>query len=132
VQLYRHIFLVDGLGAVASTVATAYVLPALQPWIGLPHVALFLLAVPAAVFATYSLSCWLLGARPVPWLAVILIGNLAYCLFVLLVLAWYVSAVTPLGWAYFAAEALVVAAVIAAERRVLADAGAHHLGHERA
>ncbi|MCA9493665.1 MAG: hypothetical protein KC621_27220 [Myxococcales bacterium] len=118
-RIHDHIFLFDGLGAVASTSATAFLLPAVQPWIGLPRNALFALAVPAAGCAVYSLSCWLLSAPPARWLIPILLANLSYCVFVGVLLAWFADVVTPLGWSYFAVEVVIIGMVIALERRVL-------------
>jgi hypothetical protein len=118
-RLERHIFALDGLGAAASMLGTAYVLPALEPWIGLPFGALHALAAPAALFAVYSLSCWMLRAPTRPWLPVIMVANLAYCVFVAWYLARHVGAVTPWGWAYFVGEAGVVAGVVRLEWGVL-------------
>ena len=120
----RHVFALDGLGATASMLGTAYVLPAIQPWIGLPTQALHTLAAPAALFAAYSLSCWMLRAPTRPWLPVIMVANLAYCLYVAWFLAGHVGVVTPLGWAYFIGEAVVVSGVVRVEYGVLMAADA--------
>ncbi|MEL6343478.1 MAG: hypothetical protein AAFV53_10115 [Myxococcota bacterium] len=132
-RLRQHIFLFDGFGAVASMVGTAYLLPTVQPWIGLSTSSLLLLAAPAAVFMTYSLSCWMLCVRVVPWLSVIMVGNLSYCAFVMLHLAHHVDVVTPPGWAYFIGEVAVIVGVLSIERRVLMQArgeeAATHMAH---
>ncbi|MEN0065516.1 MAG: hypothetical protein AAGA48_25455 [Myxococcota bacterium] len=117
--LRRHIFLFDGLGAVLSTFGTAVLLPRWSSWIGLPVDVLWALAVPAALFATYSLSCWFFGARLWPWLAVIMVGNLAYCVGVAFVMANFGSGLTALGAAYFGGEMLVIAGVVGLEGYVL-------------
>ncbi|MBX2796744.1 MAG: hypothetical protein KTR31_03715 [Myxococcales bacterium] len=118
-RLRPHIFLVDGLGAVVSTLSTAFVLPALQPWIGLPREVLIALALPAAVFAAYSLTCWLVEARVAPWLAAILFANLAYCMVVVVVIAHFVDQITPWGAVYFGGEVAVVGALAVLEGRVV-------------
>ena len=119
-RIAPHIFLLDGLGALLSTSATAFVLPAVQPWIGLPREVLIGLATPAALFAAYSLSCWLLlsPSRVTPWLAGIVFANLAYCSVVVLTLAWFVQDVTPLGLAYFVGEIAIIVGIVALESRV--------------
>lgn len=118
-SLRPHIFLVDGLGAVASTAATGFLLPAFQPWIGLPREVLIAMAAPAALFAAYSLACWLLEARPTPWLVLIIGGNLAYCAVVTLVLAWFVHQLTPWGIAYFGGEIALVLGIVAFESQIV-------------
>ncbi|MEM6926601.1 MAG: hypothetical protein AAF602_06720 [Myxococcota bacterium] len=118
-QLRPHIFLVDGLGAVVSTLATAFVLPAFQPWIGLPRPVLLGLAVPAALFAAYSLGSWQLGIGPGRGLSAIVYGNLAYCAVVVVVLAAFVGTVTPLGFGYFLGEIAVVVGIASLEARIV-------------
>lgn len=122
--LRTHVFLFDGLGALGSTLALAFVLPAFESVIGLPRSVLFLLAGPAAVFAAWSLSCALLGARPWPWLAVVMVGNVAYCLLSLLALAYHLDTITAWGVAYVLGEIAVIACVVAVERSVLRGAPA--------
>jgi len=116
--LREHIFLFDGVGALVSLVLAAFVLPALQPWIGPPRAALFALALPAMLLGTLSLSCALLQAEPRRWLPPVIAGNVGYCLFVVGWLGWHSLAMTGWGWAYFAGEAMVMAMVIGVEARL--------------
>ncbi|MEO0603684.1 MAG: hypothetical protein AAF211_19760, partial [Myxococcota bacterium] len=106
-------------GAVTSTLATAFVLPAFEPWIGLPRPVLLALAVPAALFAAYSLGSWLLGIGPGRGLSAIVYANLAYCSIVVVVLAAHVGTVTPIGLAYFLGELAVVVGIASLEARIV-------------
>jgi len=112
--LRENIFLVDGLGAVASGLGTGGLLPLVHSWIGLSPTLLYGLAVPAAGFAVYSLLCWARGARLVPWLGLVMGGNLLYCAVVAGIIANH-ETVTTLGVAYFAWEIVVVVGVVALE-----------------
>lgn len=116
--LQRHIFLVDGLGAVASTISPLVVVPLLEPWIGLPLSISWVLAVPAAVFAIYSLTAWSRGAPVAPWLLPIMAGNLGFCLFLPVYLAPHAERLTPLGVAWFVVEILIILSVVGLEAAV--------------
>lgn len=117
-------FLVDGIGAVLSTVATSTILFALQPWLGMPSPALAWLAVLAATFAAYSLGCWSRRAPLVPWLPVVMVANLLYCGLVGVLLVRHAAVITPLGLAYFIGEMAVIVGVVLYERSALRSAAA--------
>ncbi|MGH1345981.1 MAG: hypothetical protein ACRBN8_30735 [Nannocystales bacterium] len=117
--LQRNIFLVDGLGALISTVATATILWRLQALLGMPEGMLAVLVVLAIGFAAYSLTCWARDAPLRPWLPLVMAANLAYCGLVAGALLWHGSALTTVGMAYFAGEIGVIIGVVALEARVL-------------
>ncbi len=77
--LRRHVFLVDALGAAASVVSPLLLVPALEPWLGLPLSVTWVLALPAAVLGAYSFTSWWRRASVRPWLAPVMLGNLAFC-----------------------------------------------------
>lgn len=120
--LRRNVFLVDGLGAVASTLGPLLVVPALEPWIGLPLSVTWVLAVPAVLYAVYSLTAWSRGAAPHPWLLPIMLGNLGFCGFLAVVLYQHASLLTSLGWAWFAGEVAIVLGVVLFEASVWREA----------
>lgn len=130
-RLRPHIFLVDGLGAVASAMGTGLLLPALQPWVGLPRDVLIGLAIPAVLFAVYSLSAWRLNARPWPWLGVIAAANLAYCGLVAVTLVVFRDPIQPLGLAYFVGEIAIVVGIAWVERQVWRTSAADPSGSAR-
>ncbi|MCB9672704.1 MAG: hypothetical protein H6734_24725 [Alphaproteobacteria bacterium] len=118
-RIRRNVFLVDGLGALASTASPLLVVPALEPWLGLPLGVTWVLAVPAALLAVYGLLAWLRSASVVPWLLPTLAGNVAFCAFLPLYLSQHLGLLTPLGMAWFAGELGILAAVVAFEVTVL-------------
>lgn len=122
--LQRNVFLFDGLGALASAVATLIIVLAFQPRVGMPAETLWGLVLLAAVFVAYSLGCWARRAPLRPWLPILMGANLAYCAVVATALATHASEVSTLGMAYFIAELLIIVGVVTLERRVLRAVGA--------
>jgi hypothetical protein len=110
----RQLFLLDGLGAVVTAVMLGAVLPAFEPAFGMPRPILLALALVAASFAAYSLTCHVraAGAR---MLLGITIANTAYCVCTLGLVVWLRGSVTWLGVAYFLGEILVIAALVTVE-----------------
>lgn len=106
----RTLFLIDGLGALLSAALLSAL--ALMPHVaGMPPAIVWPLALIAALFAAYSLSCYALRPRRQRLLLrLIAAANLLYCGLTLgLVIAHY-PGLTALGVAYFAGEiALIVA-----------------------
>lgn len=114
----KAVFLMDGLGALASMVMLGGVLVRFEAEIGMPKAILFRLALAAAVFAIYSLSCsFFLPANWRPWLKGILFANLAYAAISAVLVVQLSAQLTGLGVTYFVLELLVLAAVIGIEGR---------------
>lgn len=111
----RHIFLVDGLGAAVSTISPLLVLPRLEPWLGLSLPITWVLAVPAAVLALWSLTAWMRRAPTHPWLLLVMLGNLGFCGFLPWWLWQHAERVTTLGWVWCAVEVGVIASLVALE-----------------
>ena len=117
----RTIFLLDGVGAVISTLLLALALPALRPVLGMPHAFLWPLAGIAALFAAYSFTCFRLADHADPrFLRAIAVANGLYCVLTLILVGVAWSEVSALGVAYFVGEALVIGALVVFEWR-LAD-----------
>lgn len=114
----RNVFLLDALGAAASTFSPLVVVPALEPWLGLPLAVTWVLALPAIVLCGYSSVAWTRGASVRPYLLPVIAGNLGFCVFLAGYLALHADLLTGLGWAWFAGEALIVLAVVAFETDV--------------
>ncbi len=117
--LRRNVFLFDGLGAVASTLATLSITLAFQPRFGMPTRTLWGLAALAVCFVTYSLTCWMRRAPLRPWLPIVMSANLAYCVVVAAALVLHTAEMTAFGTAYFAVEMVVIVGVVILERAVL-------------
>lgn len=108
--LRQNIFLVDSLGAIGTALGVGVLVPLFE--IGVPTHVLQTLALIAVSFAVYSGACFLLKKSPWPWLAVIAFANAFYCLLAWVIAFQFAANVTPLGWAYFSIETVVIAAVV--------------------
>jgi FtsH-binding integral membrane protein len=110
---------VDGVGALVTALTVGVVLPALGEYIGTPRPVLRALAITAAVFAAYSLTC--AATQPTRWpgyLRGIALANAGYCLVTAAVLVRFAAALHVLDWLYFVGEIVVVGALVALELRV--------------
>ena len=115
----RTLFLVDGVGALITALLVGVVLPTLGEHIGTPRPVLRALALTAAVFAAYSLTC--AATRPTRWpgyLRGIALANAGYCLVTAALLIRFTAALHALDWLYFVGEIVVVGALVTLELRV--------------
>lgn len=115
----RILFLVDGAGALVTALTVGVVLPALGEYIGTPRPVLRALALTAAVFAAYSLTC--AATLPTRWpgyLRGIALANAGYCLVTAAVLIRFRAALHLLDWLYFVGEIVVVGTLVTLELRV--------------
>ena len=116
----RTIFLFDGIGAVVSVLLLGVVLPAIQPWIGMPLKALFLLATVPVFCGAYSFACYRFADPHNPrWLQAIMAANLLYCVLTASLTVIHFHEMTRLGVAWFAIDGLVIVGVVALEGWVL-------------
>lgn len=108
----KNIFLLDGIGALVSAAGAGVILPIFQDWIGLSARTLNILAMVAAVFAIYSLSCFFLikNIKPV-MLAAIMLANSIYGL-ATCAIAFFLADILIWGKIYLMGEALVLVAVV--------------------
>jgi FtsH-binding integral membrane protein len=115
----RTLFLVDGVGALVTALLVGVVLPTLGEHIGTPRPVLRALALTAAVFAAYSLTC--AATRPRRWpgyLRGIALANAGYCLVTAALLIRFSATLRALDWLYFVGEIVVVWALVTLELRV--------------
>ena len=109
----RTIFLLDAAGAGLSVLLLGGVLPAIQPWIGMPHDVLAVLALWAVACLTYSLACYRFADPRAPrWLRGIMLANLGYCALTGALVWVHFEALTPLGVAYFIGEMPVLGGLV--------------------
>lgn len=115
----QTVFLIDGVGALVTALLVGLVLPSLGEHIGMPGPVLRTLALTAAVFAAYSLTC--AATRPTRWpgyLRGIALANAAYGLVTAALLIRFSAALHVLDWLYFVGEILVLWALATLELRV--------------
>ena len=120
------LFVVDGVGALTTALLAGVALPVFDGHIGMPRPVLRALALTAAAFAAYSLTC--AATRPARWpryLRGIAVANAGYCLATAALLVRARAALYVLDWLYFLGEILVIGALVTFELRV-ARAGAMH------
>jgi hypothetical protein len=118
----RRVFLLDGFGALLTAAGLLLVLMRFERSFGVPAGVIAPLA--AVVFALYSLSCWAVyrqvGRRPRAFLVAIALANAGYCIVTWALAFAHRAEVTPLGFAYFAAESVIVTLVVTLELKTAA------------
>lgn len=115
----RNLFLIDGLGAILSAVMLGVVLVALNSYIGLSSNTLYILAVIPIFFALYDFVVYLVNSKNWrPYLRIIAIANLLYCVFSIVILFTHLDSLKLLGWIYFVGELIIVGGLAIYELRV--------------
>ena len=111
----RRIFLLDGVGAVLSSLGTGIVLPFFAQWTGVPVSVTTPLAVLGFCFAVYSLSCFQFVSQIRAWMLLTIVGaNLFYCGLALGVVV-DLEGISIWGRVYFVVEIFIVAGVVLLE-----------------
>jgi hypothetical protein len=114
----RLLFLLDGVGTMFSTIFLLCI--ALnEPIFGMPRVVLIKLIPVTTIFSFYSISCYYLKPQIIkPYLLLIAIANLLYCVVTFLLLIFYFNQLTILGIAYFISEKLIVIPLVIFEIKI--------------
>lgn len=112
------ILLVDGVGASLTAVGVGVVLPALQPWFGVPVGVLRVLGAVALGFALFSLGRHFSSTGTAASLRQIAVANLCYCLATATMLVVYRESATTLAYAYFGGEIAIVTVLAWRELRI--------------
>lgn len=115
----RLLFLLDGLGAAATTIALLFVLRPFEQYIGMPIEILTKLSVLGFVFCVYSIGCYFFLKRNwSPFLSIIACCNLLYCVATITLLYLNYSSLTRLGMSYFLVEIVIIGLIVYIEFRV--------------
>lgn len=109
------IFLLDGIGALVTAVLLLFILTQFEPLFGMPQRVLYLLALIAFVYSIYSFSCYFVVSNWYPYLKLIALANLIYCLLTLGFILFHYRRLTWLGGAYFVTELLIILRLAALE-----------------
>jgi hypothetical protein len=105
----RILFLVDSVGAFLTTFSLGIVLRTFNELIGMPQSVLVNLSFLSFCFCMYSAACFLFLTRNwVPFILVIGVANLLYCVCTIILVVVYFPQLTGMGIAYFLVEILVV------------------------
>lgn len=131
-QKTSTLFLVDGLGAAMTTYYLFFVLRRFYNYFGMPTFVLSYLALIGFIFCVYSMTCFLLLKHNwTPFLRIISIGNLLYCVVTMVLLILYFNHLTKLGRLYFTLEIAIIFIIAYIEIRVasaLKDNSQTHIG----
>lgn len=123
----RTLFLVDGIGALVTALVVGVVLPAFDEYFTMPRPVLHALALTAAVFAAYSLTC--AAMRPKRWpgfLRAVAVANAIYCVVTAGCLIYFRVHLSMGDWIYFVGELAVLWALVTLELRVAREATTGH------
>lgn len=111
----RLLFATDGTGAIVSALML-WLLPGSMPQLfGMPVHILYPLALVAAGFAVYSLTCSVLNVKSPNLLLLIALLNTTYCVATALLCIKYHQSLTVLGHAYFTGEILIILSLVFVE-----------------
>ena len=117
----RTIFLVDSLGALLTVCILLMILRSFNEYIGIPKTALTYLSVIASCLCFYSGACFLfLKKNWAPFIRLIGMANLVYCMVTLGLLMHYVGLLTSMGLAYFSGEIIIIGSIAYIELKVAA------------
>lgn len=122
IKKVKRIFLIDGLGALLTTISLGFILPKLENVFGMPTNILHLLATIAFVFATYSLiNAYNFFKNWRMLLKIIAFSNLFYCLLTLIVIFIFYNELTNFDILYFSIEILIILFLVIKEFKLAAS-----------
>ncbi|MGK0387694.1 MAG: hypothetical protein ACI94Y_000420 [Maribacter sp.] len=112
----RQLFLIDGLGALLSTLLLGVILVKFEYLFGMPRKELYFLSSVAGVFTIYDFICyWKIKDNWQPFLKVIAIANLMYCCFSIAIVFYSYQKLTHLGFIYFLLEFIILIILVRVE-----------------
>jgi hypothetical protein len=116
----KNLFLIDGLGALLTAFFLFVILRTFSEYFGMPQTTLTYLSVIALFFFFYSFACfYLLKNDWKPFLRIISIANLLYCILTLGLVIYHRQSITLLGITYFFAEIILVCGLVFVELKTL-------------
>jgi hypothetical protein len=117
----KKIFLIDGVGAVLSSIGLLLLL-FWQEHIGMPLTVLKKLIVITLFFSSYSLCCYqLVEKKWILFLSFIALCNFLYCLLTLKLIFEHRPTLTQFGITYFILEILIIFGVVIFEIKFLSQ-----------
>jgi hypothetical protein len=116
----KNIFLLDGFGALLTTLLIFFVLRTFNDYLGLSKNNLEFLSIIALIFSIYSVSCYFLVSNN--WklfLKIICTANILYCVLTFGIILYYYQSISVLGIAYFLGEIMVICGIAFLEIRII-------------
>lgn len=115
----KKLFLIDGFGAILSTLLLGIVLVELENIFGIPKSTLYFLALLPSLFASYDFYCYYKIHKYLAiYLKGIAITNLIYCCLSLGLAIYHREEIKSLGWIYISIEILITSSLAVVEMRV--------------
>lgn len=112
----KHLFLIDGIGAILSACLLGIIIPQLEPYFGIPQNTLYFLAIFPILFAAYDLfSYWKIEQNIYLNLKGIAGLNAGYCLISIGVIVSHFNSITRLGFIYLILEIIIILFLVALE-----------------
>ena len=109
----RNLFLIDSIGAMLTALAMFIVLTNFNQYFGIPKISFTYLSAIAACFCLYSMFCFLfLRENFPPFIRIISIANILYCILITGFLIQYNAKITNLGLAYFFGEITIICILV--------------------
>lgn len=115
----KTLFLIDGLGAMLTTLLLFVVLKNFNEYFRVPKTILtFFLAI-SMCFCLYSTACFFfLKSNWTPFIRVISYANLLYCVLTVGLVITYKSVISTLGMVYFLVEVIIICLLVYIELKV--------------
>ena len=120
----KKLFLIDGYGALLSSLLYGMVLSRYESVFGVPQKTVYFLGVLAGLYAVYSFSCYLIKLKD--WrlnMKIIAMANLIHCCLTIGIVIFYFYEITLIGILYFFGELIIVVPLALWEMKTAATIG---------
>lgn len=118
----KKLFLLDSIGALTTAFLLYIVLRNFNEYIGMPERILTYLSVIAICFCIYSTVCFfVIKANWTPFIKIISIANLLYCVLTISLVIFYAPQLTAIGLAYFLGEIAIIFGLVYIELNVASE-----------
>ncbi|MFL0683181.1 MAG: hypothetical protein ACJLTB_08085 [Algoriphagus aquaeductus] len=118
----KKLFLIDSIGALTTAFLLFVVLRNFNEYFGMPERILTYLSVIAVFFCIYSTTCFfVIKANWTPFIRIISIANLLYCVLTIGLVMFYNPQLTTIGTAYFLGEIAIIIGLVYIELKVATE-----------
>ncbi len=115
----KILFLIDSIGALLTAFLLLVILKYFNGYFKMPKAILIYLSIIAIFFSIYSATCFfLLKENWIPFIRIIYIANLLYCILTLGILLNYYSIITTICVIYFLLEIVIICGLVYIEYNV--------------
>jgi hypothetical protein len=119
----KKIFAIDAMGALLTAVILYWVGRHYSAYFGMPGSILLFLSFFGFVLFIYSTLCYIIEMNRVkPFLNLLILSNITYCLITLFSIIAFAQSLTTLGLIYFILEIAIVSILVGYEGRIVKQA----------